>query len=305
MQAYIVCGLHRSGTTYVGKLLQQAGVVVVHEPLNERFGMRDVPIAYPYVDGADNAYAPLLDDAVDFHRAWNKDVTYIKAQGLRKKMYQILGGRSGVRWDVLRLKSLLHLMPNKVCLKDPFMSLATPYLVKHHQLKVVCMVRHPAAIHYGTEKQSWRFDINNLRRQEKLVESVAADVPEQHWDMADKHAAASIALLWKLMLRINQSLEKESSNLKLITHEDLCIAPLDIAKAICSHLGVLYTPKLNEFVLEHSQGSRVEAKAGQTHDFKRDSKSIPTAWVGKLSKSDEKMIWDIAGAEIEQVYGKQ
>ncbi len=303
MAVHIVCGLHRSGTTYVGKLLQQAGVVVVHEPLNERFGMRDVPIAYPYVDDADNEYASLLDDAVNFRRAWNKDVTYIKAQGLRRKMYQILGGRSGVRWDMLRLKSLLHFMPSQVCLKDPFMSLATPYLVKQHQLKVVCMVRHPAAIHYSTAKQGWWFDIQNLRKQSKLVSRFAMDVTDEQWKMAEKHAAASIGILWKVMVRINQELEKEDDELKIIKHEDLCLFPMETVKQICVHLGVPVTLELESFVAIHSQGDKAEAEGGKTHDFKRDSKALVDDWRDKILPEDEAILMGIVGDDVRVFYG--
>lgn len=304
MAIHIVCGLHRSGTTYVGKLLQQAGVKVVHEPLNERFGMRGVPIAYPYVDDVDNEYASLLDDAVIFRRTWNKDVTYIKAQGLRKRMYQVLGGRSGVRWGMLRLRSLLHLMPAKVCLKDPFMSLATPYLVKHHKLKVLCMVRHPAAIHCSTAKQAWRFDIANLHKQKKLVQDFASDIPERHWQLAEEHAAASIAILWKLMLRVNQYVEKNSSLLKLITHEDLCVSPLPVVNQICSHLSIPLSAGVEAFVLENSQGNRVEAKDGKTHDFKRNSKLLADAWRNKIYSDDECILQDIVGDDVANYYGK-
>jgi len=289
----------------VGKLLQQAGVTVVHEPLNEQFGMKNIPIAYPFVQSREDIYAPLLNDAVTFSQPWNKDVTHLQSHGLRKQLYKLLGGRSGVRWDILRLRRLLGALPGQVCLKDPFMSLATPYLVHHHRLKVLCMIRHPAAIHYGTEKQQWRFDINNLRKQIDLVDDFAEDIPVHHWDMADKHAAASIALLWKLMLRINQKVEKESPLIKLMTHEHLCVHPVDAAQDICQHFKITFTHKLEKFVMDHSQGTRVEARQGQTHDFKRDSKAIPNAWVGNLAKEDEQMIWDIAGAEIEQVYAQR
>jgi len=303
MKTFIVCGLHRSGTTFVGKLLQQTGVVVVHEPLNERFGFQNVPIAYPYVSDEELAYHCLIDDAVHFKRAWNTDVSFIQSKGLRRKFYQLTGGKSGLRWAGLRARHLFGVMPSQVCLKDPFMSLATPYLVKKHQVKIVCMVRHPAAIHYSTAKQGWHFDIQNLRQQEKLVETFVSDVSDEQWQMAEEHAAASIAILWKVMLRVNQQSAQESSCLKMIKHEDLCLYPLETAKKVCSHFGVNFTESLESFVLTHSQGAKTEAESGKVHDFKRNSKALVDSWRGHLSSFDEQLMKDIVGVDVEDFYG--
>ena len=303
MAVHIVCGLHRSGTTYVGKLLQQAGVVVVHEPLNERFGMQDVPITYPYVDDVENEYASLLDDVVNFRRAWNKDASFIRSKGVKKILYSLTGGRSGLRWSWLRLQHALRVMPKQLCLKDPFMSLATPYLVKKQGLKVVCMVRHPAAIHYSTAKQGWRFDIKNLRKQEGLIEKFASDISEVQWQIAEKHAAASIAILWKLMVRINQGVGWGNSNLKIIKHEDLCLDPMYTVEEIFKHFEVPLTQKIKSFVIENSQGSSAEPINGKVHSFKREAKALVDIWRVNGNKEDEMIIRDIAHLELESIYG--
>lgn len=299
----IVCGLHRSGTTFVGQILRKAGVFVVHEPLNERFGMAGVPIAYPYAEENNDSFAGLIDDAVFLARPWNKDVAYIQAKGLHRQIYALTGGRSGLRWGWLRLRRNLGVFPEYLCLKDPFMTLATPYLIKHHGLKTVCLIRHPAAIHYSTEKQSWRFGVKNLLQQPELITRYGSDIPDEHWRQGREHAAASIAVLWKLMIRINAPLAKEGGRLLMITHEALCMEPQETASKIFAHLQIPFTSTIAQFVADHAGGDRAEAINGKTHDFKRNSKAIPSAWKGKLSEEDEKVIVDIAGEEIFKVYG--
>ncbi|MDX2504238.1 MAG: sulfotransferase domain-containing protein [Gammaproteobacteria bacterium] len=301
--SYIICGLHRSGTTFVGEILKRAGVTIIHEPLNERFGMVDVPIAYPFCEKQSDTFKGLLDDAIDLRRPWNKDVTYIRGNELRRNLYAMTGGRSGLKWGLLRLRRALSVVPRHICLKDPFMSLATPYLVKEHGLKVVCMVRHPSAIHYSTEKQNWQFDVDNLLRQPELVTRYGKDISNDHWELARNNPAASIAILWKLMVRINLAVSQNDERLLMITHEDICFDPLKVANKICSHFGIPFSLSIEQFVIKHSFGGSVEAKNGKTHDFKRDSRAIPDSWRGKLTSSDEEMIYQIAGKEVQQYYG--
>ncbi len=301
----IICGLHRSGTTFVGKILQQADVVVVHEPLNEDFGMQGILVAYPFVEGKKDKYSTLIDDALNMKRAWNKDTTYIKAKGFRRILYQLLGGRSGVRWEALRLRKALGILPEKLCFKDPFMSLATPYLVQQHDVKVLCMVRHPAAIHSSTEKQDWRFDIQNLRKQSNLIDQYAADISDKHWDMAEEYAAASIAILWKLMIRINFQLAKQApNNVLLLTHEDLCLDAQKSTNKIFKHFNLPVSNFVQTFVTEHSEGSQAESKLGKVHDFQRDSKALVNVWKKHINAKDKKMIFEIAADELVRIYGK-
>lgn len=287
----------------MGEILKAAGVRVVHEPLNRRFGMQGVSIAYPYAEFQGESHVRLVDDAVTMSRPWNRSSRDIQARGLRKIAFKLTGGRSGLRWSALRMRKWLGMPHASVCMKDPFMSLATPWLVGHHGLKAICLVRHPAGIHYSTGKQSWRFSVNNLRQQSELIERYGSDITDTQWDMAEEYAAASIAVLWKLMWRVNHAFARRDDRLKLVTHESLCLQPLQTVQSICEHFDIAFTPALDGFVREHSMGGRVEAEDGRTHDFKRDSRAIPDVWRGKISKDDEAMIQAIAGRDVESIYG--
>lgn len=300
----VVCGLHRSGTTYVGEILRQAGVVVVHEPLNERYGMADVPIAYPFVEQEEGVFASLLDDAVNFSRPWGKNLTWISVKGLKRLVYSLTGGRSGLRWSALRVLKRLGFQNGMICLKDPFMSLATPYLVRKFGIPIVCMVRHPAAIHYSTNKQSWRFNVENLLRQPELIARYGADIPTRHWDVARENSAASIALLWKFMIRINSALQDADRHLLMVTHEELCLQPQQVSTKICDHFGIPFIEKLELFVSQNSEGGSAEAAKGKIHDFKRDSRALVEVWRSRIEKNDEVIMREIVADEVVRFYGK-
>lgn len=71
----VVCGLARSGTTYVGKALSRAqSVHLINEPLNKDFGVTGVPRWYPYADEDDRNNSAetkkLIRDIIDLRAGW-------------------------------------------------------------------------------------------------------------------------------------------------------------------------------------------------------------------------------------------
>ncbi len=50
-QKFVVTGLHRSGTRWLGRVIQKTGeVAALHEPFNKAYGMRGVSEWYPFYD---------------------------------------------------------------------------------------------------------------------------------------------------------------------------------------------------------------------------------------------------------------
>lgn len=299
---FIITGLHRSGTTYVGEMLRQAGITVVHEPLNEQYGVCSVPAAYPFVNDARGEFASLVDRIISFNISWNRSkVVLRKCRRCDGIIYWTMGGRSYWLWNVLKIRHRLRLLPQQICWKDPFVSLATPYLINQHCAKVVLMVRHPAAIYYSTKKQSWCFDIENLQRQSELITQYGHDIPQEHWDLARKHHVASIALLWRMMIKVNKPLV--GTDLLMVKHEDLCMQPELITRQIFGHFGVPFSDIIQAFVVSNSEGANPESLNGRVHDFKRDSKSLPDVWRKHISQEELDIIRVVGGQEFYEIYG--
>jgi len=85
--------------------------------------------------------------------------------------------------------------------------------------------------------------------------------------------------------------------------ESLILKPIESVKIIRRHFDIAFTPTLEQFVLEHAVGDRVEAENGRTHDFKRNSTALVDVWRGRLSQKVEDLIQNIAGAEVRIQYG--
>lgn len=312
MRISVICELHRSGTTFVGEILRHAGANIIHEPLNEEFGMINVPISYPYVEETSDALSGLIDDAFNMARPWSRDysssVPIWKERGtrliwLRHLVYSITGGKNGLRWWWLRLRRGVRMPPKSIFFKDPYLTFSTPYIASTYDSKIACMVRHPAAVFYSSENQHWRFNIENLLGQSNLVAKYGYGITEDHWNLARTSNAASIAILWKLMIRINLSAAAKDNRILVITHELLCVDPQTFAQDICRHFEVPFTTSLEQYVTAHTGGVRVEAEGGKLHDFTRNSSALADLWRRKVSPEDQKIIDEIARDELQQIYG--
>lgn len=300
---FVVCGLHRSGTTFAGRIVGAARrLPVLDEPLNIREGVADVPIVYPFVAAGGGRYAGVVDDVVAFRRPWTRDLRYRRRNPLKRSIFRATGGYAGVRWGLLRIRIRLGTVSPPFLWKDPFATLAMPYLLARYGVRGVCMVRHPAAVHCSTARQGWRFDADNLQRQEELIQAYGCDILPAHWRLAREQPAVAIALLWKMMVRIHCELAERDERLLLIRHEDLCRDPQKTADRVVSHFGLEQTPVVRKFVSERSFGARAEPADGKVHDMFRDSEALADAWRAKIPASEEAMMREVVGDDILRVY---
>ena len=98
-----------------------------------------------------------------------------------------------------------------MCLKDPFISLAALWLVENYCLKLICMVRHPAATLDNTDKQQWDFNGNNLRRKPELMDRYGQNITNKQYALAEKYTASrplsfgswcgKLTAAWRLVIR--------------------------------------------------------------------------------------------------------
>ena len=85
----IISGMHRSGTTFLGKLLESSGNMhTIHEPFNYKFGLEGVPCWYPIVESLNKSDSKkvkiLIDNLVNEKFKFKKE-TIISDNFFKKK----------------------------------------------------------------------------------------------------------------------------------------------------------------------------------------------------------------------------
>jgi hypothetical protein len=302
----VICGLARSGTTYVGKSLSRGkSVHLINEPLNQDFGVKGVSRWYPYAEETDrksNADTKeLIREIVELRVKWTRSSPreYPWFTRLSKRLY---GGRSGLAWTVLRWKKIFHPSVLTVCLKDPFATFAVGHLIEAYSAKVVCLTKHPGALYFSQKRRGQAAHIEALYAQPQLRNRYAPDIPAGLWRSAMDQSPAGVALLWKIMARVITSQARDFVNLSIVRHEDLCVEPEKTIKAICAHFGIAYGRRIENYIRATSRGNQVYARAGKLHFFKRDSLALKDAWRGRISRPEERAIQDVVGDDIRLLY---
>ncbi|MEL7509810.1 MAG: sulfotransferase [Cyanobacteria bacterium J06554_1] len=304
-QFKIICGLHRSGTTYTGNILSEhSSFQVLHEPCNPEWGIKGVQAAYPYLTSStpkDNKTALLLNDILNFRRQWNHRPPQ-QLKPLTHLLYRLSGGQAGRTWSTLRLRNALNSLPPVICWKDPFTTFALEHLLSTYKAQAVCMIRHPGALWHSNRKLKWPFDIKVLLDQKQLIERYGTDIPDRHWQLATPDSPASIAILWKLMARLISQQEKSQKSLITVRHEDLCVQPTATAADICHHFGMNFQNRMHRYIANTSSEDKKESAQREAFSFERNSKQIINLWRDHVDKTEEHMIRDIIGDDLGRFY---
>jgi hypothetical protein len=302
----VICGLARSGTTYVGKCLSKAkGVRLINEPLNKDFGVKGVPRWYPYAGGADLENGAdtktLIMNIINLRAIWTHSSPpgYPLLTRLSKRLY---GGRSGLVWSALKFRNTFRFPLPTICLKDPFATFAIGHMIKSYNAKVVCLTKHPCALYLSQKRRGQAAHIEDLFAQRTLRNRYAGDISAETWESAMNHIPAGVALLWKIMARAVSCQARELKNLLIVRHEDLCFDPPRVIEAVCAHLSIPYGRRIEKYISDTSRGHQVYGKAGKLHYFKRDSLVLKDAWRGQISPQEEGAIRQVVGDDIHLLY---
>ena len=303
---FLITGLHRSGTTYVGRILSLAdSIVVLHEPFNPVFGLEYAPPTYFYLSG--NCSDSNIEEIIYKVKAYYGNFSKPAANNNRllyKMIFSILGGKQHVKWHTLKIRNFFKILPEYIAWKDPFCTFMIDYFTRIQKMKSMVMVRHPCAHYYSVKKQNWYFDIDHITRQKKLINDFGTGIPKDYWEKAkNDNLLTSTALLWKLMSRLVTSANEANDNLLIVRHEDLCKDPTVEIDRICNHFGLKFSLPMQKYIKITSTSSSAEASTGQVHGLNRDSKALINIWRENLSQDQQKALLQVVGDDIRPFYG--
>ena len=266
----VVTGMHRSGTTYVGQVLDVCkNVDVFHEPFNRHFGLAGINKNYPAIDlGYEIELLDVLNDL-----ALKREHTFIRENTndafFKRFVRKIIGGKTEQQWRMIRLTSLLQ--KKTLILKDPFLSFATKTMSSDLEYKVVYLCRHPGAVWSSIKQMDWKMDLNNFFGESFPVTN-------------SKREIERFAEVWSTLNLHNYSYKNK--NFLFMTHEELCINPIASFNKIFTHLNLEFTTKARQLVNTMSNADEVDKEGNKLHQFKRNSAKIVDSWRNKLSKEE-------------------
>ncbi len=278
----LVTGTHRSGTTWVGKMLAaDSGIAYISEPLNilHRPGVFHTKVKnwYQYICEENEAdYLPAFRELLKFdYHLWDE----IRSLRSRK--------------DFLRMGRDFSIFTNgwmhrqRLLLKDPFAVFSTPWFAKCLHCKVVITVRHPAAFASSLKRLNWFFDFQDLLDQPLLMRDHLESDREQMQCIPPGDIIGQAALLWKLIYRSVHAAHELHPDLIVVRHEDLSLDPVSGYRDLYRSLDLEFTPRVEQFILSSSSSENpAENSRKKVHGFKLDSRANVSVWKQRLAAEE-------------------
>jgi len=285
----LVTGAHRSGTTWVGKMLSaDALTAYVSEPLNvyHRPGVFRAKVShwYQYIC-EENAgeYLPAFQELLDFdYHLWDE------IRSLRSLKDFLRMGRD------LRIFSNGLMNGQRLLIKDPFAVFSAPWFAEKLNCKVVVTIRHPAALANSLKRLNWTFDFSDLLQQPSLMRDYLEPYRDEMRAIQTDDIIGQSALLWKLIYRSVHTTCELHPDFIIVRHKDLARDPVNGFRGLYASLGLDYTPRVEKFIL-NSTGSNnpVELSRKKTHSVKLDSLASIDIWKKGLTEDEIKRIREI------------
>ena len=278
----LVTGTHRSGTTWVGKMLAANPMTAyISEPLNvlHRPGVFHAKVKhwYQYVcEDNEGEYLTAFQELLEFdYHLWDE------IRSLRSRRDFLRMGR-----DFLIFYNGL-MRGQRALLKDPFAVFSTPWFVKRLNCKVVITVRHPAAFASSLKRLNWPFDFQDLLDQPLLMRDHLGPHREQMGSIGPEDVIGQAALLWKLIYRSVHEACERNPDFITVRHEDLSLDPVPGYRALYTSLGLEFTPRVEKTILNSSSSENPgELSRKKVHGVNLDSRANLDNWKKRLTAEE-------------------
>ncbi len=278
----LVTGAHRSGTTWVGRMLaSNSQTAYISEPLNvlHRRGVyrAEVNHWYPYIaQENESQYLSAFEDLLNF-----KYHLFDEIKSLRSRKDFLRMGRDLAIFTNGKLRN------QRALLKDPFAVFSALWFAQKLNCQIVFTVRHPAAFASSLKRLNWNFDFGDLLAQPLLMrDHLESDRADMESIQADD-VIGQAALLWRMIYRAIYLTAKLYPDFKVVRHEDLSLYPVVGYKALYASLGLNFDEKVRSAILNSSSSENpAELSKKNIYSVKLDSRANMDNWKKRLT-SDE------------------
>lgn len=279
----LVTGSHRSGTTWVGKMLAASPKVgYIHEPFNptHRPGTytAKLPHWFLYVTEENEApYYEPMKNTLAFRFSLGAELPAIRSLrhvGRMAKNYK--------NFSTYRLRQAIPLI------KDPIALFSAEWLAARFDMSVITLIRHPAAFAYSIRRLNWQHNFNGFLQQPMLMRDhlapFASEIEEyaQHpQDILDQ-----AILLWRMMHHVILTYQNAHKDWTFLRHEDMSEDPQQHFTYLYKSLNLEFTDKVRTTIDDYTNASNPSDPHKKHVLTKRDSKSNIKSWKKKLTEAE-------------------
>jgi len=294
----LVTGGHRTGTTWIGRMLAASGeVAYISEPLNvlHRSGVMNAPVGrwYPYICAEnESTILPALRQTLAFRYHLGAEILSLRS---RKDLL-----RMGRDWSTFVKGRFNRLRP---LLKDPFAVFSAPWFAARLGCEVVITVRHPAAFASSLKRLSWTFQHEDLLAQPLLMRDWLEPFRGEMESMMPGDTIGRAGLLWKMIYTVVGEYRRRYPQFQIVCHEDLSLDPMHGFRALYSALDLAFTFQAQVTVLNASSAENPkEVSAAAVHAYQVDSRANLQNWKRRLSDEEIARLRKLTAGVVESYY---
>ena len=277
-KSILVTGAHRSGSTWIGKIIAKAdNVRYVSEPFNLLDYKKSTPFKhwFYYINDKfpidqQNKLKKYLDS---FH--------YFSLAGFIRDFSKIRSYKTFIKvMNDYRSRS-----SSRTLLKDPIAFFSAPWIAQNYHCDVIISVRHPAAFIASLKVKNWQFDFNNFLNQRELMETHLAQFKTEIEQYALNRPDIVIqgALIWNIIYSLALKYKELYNNWYFVTHENLSLNPVDEFQKIFNYLNLEFTEKVKNELIDSTTAS-------ENSKLKRNAKENVSSWKTRLSQEEIELI---------------
>lgn len=297
----LVTGSHRSGTTWVGRMLAaDADTAYISEPLNvlHRPGVYRVPVKhwYTYITEENEAeYLPAFHELLNFQYH-----LLLEIKSLRSVKDFLRMGRD------FRIFFNGSMHGQRALIKDPFAVFSTPWFAKRLNCQVVITARHPGGFVGSLKRLGWNFDFDNFLNQPLFMRDHLESDRAAMESMPKDDIIGQAALLWKIIYRFVHSTKEAFPQFQVVRHEDLSLDPIGGYQALYKDLGLGFTGHVKD-IIQNSSSSENPTKLAKnkTHSVKLDSRANLDNWKKILSPEEISRVRKLTEGVSESFYSDE
>ncbi|GAB4541418.1 MAG: sulfotransferase domain-containing protein [Anaerolineales bacterium] len=278
----LVTGAHRSGTTWVGKMLAaNPQTAYISEPLNvlHRRGVYRAEVSrwYQYITSENEAqFLPAFEDLFDY-----KYFLFDEIKSIRSRKDFLRMGRDFLTFARGKMKN------QRALLKDPFAVFSAPWFAQKLNSQVVVTVRHPAAFASSLKRLNWSFDFRDLLDQPLLMRDYGEPFRAEMESALGADTVTQAAVLWNVIYRAVDVMRRAHPEFHIVRHEDVSLDPVAGYAALYESLGLAFSDQTRDVILTSSSSENpAELSKKKVHSVKLDSRANVKNWKKRLTAEE-------------------
>lgn len=184
-------------------------------------------------------------------------------------------------------RNLRGLFTRRSVVKDPIAVNSAEWLAATFDMRVIVMIRHPAAVAASYKRLGWTISFSDLLSQASLIREHLSPFETEITDFA-RHERAPFeqaTLLWKLVYSRVSKYREAHGDWIFIRYEELANDPAEGFRTLFEELDLEYSDRVHRVVMEHSAPTN-PVESEDPHSVMRNSAKSIWRWKNELTEPE-------------------